>query len=76
MTRIPLSDCKCPYCGVQFQTAASRVKKCPSCEQKVYIRRAYSDRQRYLVTEDELPAIENEWAELYARIYMGGTGGF
>lgn len=60
MTRVPISNCTCPYCGTKLETLPSRKKQCTFCKQYIYVRTT-TDRNRYLVTEDELEAIEREW---------------
>lgn len=71
MTRIPLSDRKCPYCGAQLDTAPTRKKKkCPSCSRYVYARRVASDWQFYLVTEDEVHPIEDEWRAEFLKVFI------
>lgn len=65
MTRIMISECTCPACGIKLDTTPSRKKKCPSCKQFMYVRTAPVDRKQYLVTEDEIEIIEREWTQYY-----------
>lgn len=51
----------CPSCGVVLETAPQRKKKCPSCGEYIYVRTRPSDRQRVLVTEAGVKAIQREW---------------
>jgi len=67
MPRVPISECKCPYCGEPLKTPPVRKKKCPKCKQPVYVREACADRKQYLVTEDELDKIEREWKESWVK---------
>ncbi len=65
MTRIMISDCTCPACGIKLDTAPSRKKQCPSCKQFMYVRTTPVDRKQYLVTEDEIEIIKREWTQYY-----------
>lgn len=65
MTRINISECTCPACGIKLDIPPSRKKKCPSCKQFMYVRTAPVDRNQYLVTEDEIAKIEQEWVQHY-----------
>jgi len=62
VTRVPILNCTCPSCGVTLETLPSRKKRCTSCGKYIYVRRT-TDRNKYLVTEDELEAIEGEWSK-------------
>lgn len=64
MSRIPISQCICPSCGIKLETLPSRKKRCTSCKKYIYVRTTV-DRNKYLVTEDELEAIEREWSKHY-----------
>jgi len=67
MPRVPISECRCPYCGAPLKGTPVRKKKCPQCGQTVYVREVCSDRQKYLVTEDELEKVEKEWKESWVK---------
>jgi len=67
MPRVPISECRCPYCNAPLKGTPVRKKKCPQCGQTVYVREVCSDRQKYLVTEDELEKIEKEWKESWVK---------
>lgn len=61
MTRIMISECICPACGIKLDVTPSRKKKCPSCNQFMFVRTIPSDRKQYLVTKDE----EEEYKQLF-----------
>jgi len=60
MTRILISNSTCPYCEFKFQKPPSRKAKCPSCNKIIYVRTG-TDRNRYLITEDETAIFKQEW---------------
>ena len=62
LTPIGRTDAVCPYCDAPLAKMPGRKKKCPACSQYIYIRTRPLDRQRVLLTESELPAIEAQWA--------------
>lgn len=51
----------CPYCGYKFDKKPAKKKKCPDCENFIYIRTRKYDKQKVLVTEDQLNEISSEW---------------
>lgn len=65
MTRVMISECTCPACGIKLDTIPSRETKCPACEQFLYVRTVARDRERYLVTKDEIETVEREWRQYY-----------
>ena len=43
----------CPSCGVIQEPPPKRKKKCKDCGQFIYVRTQWSNRKRYLMTEDQ-----------------------
>jgi len=62
MTRVLISKSTCPYCGIKLEKTPSWKSRCISCGKLMYVRTTI-DRNRYLVTEDEVKRIKQEWAE-------------
>ncbi|KGX93066.1 hypothetical protein N781_14285 [Pontibacillus halophilus JSM 076056 = DSM 19796] len=64
----PLEDATCPYCDHKFDKALSRKKKCPSCEQEVYVRtlpyKEGQEKVRVAVTSEHADKIDIQWAKL------------
>jgi len=60
--QIGTTEPRCPYCSAELDKMPGRKKKCPSCEQYIYVRTRPSDRQRVLVTEIQAAEIEKQWA--------------
>lgn len=54
----------CPYCGAGLDKMPGRKKKCPSCGEFIHVRTRPSDKQKILIREDQIEAIEEQWAIL------------
>lgn len=67
-SKIYIIDPKCPYCKQEFNPIPKRKKKCPNCENFVYVKYSPSNSQERLVTELEKQAIEQEWQLHYQQI--------
>jgi hypothetical protein len=56
------TDPICPCCEIALERMPGRKKKCPGCGEFIYVRTRPSDRQRILITEEQIPLIEELWA--------------
>lgn len=61
---VPLESATCPYCSFQLDKAPSRKKKCPSCQNDMYVRKLPKFDLRVLVTEDQRDLIDETWTKL------------
>jgi predicted RNA-binding Zn-ribbon protein involved in translation (DUF1610 family) len=52
----------CPYCDAALDKMPGRKKKCPSCGEFMYVRTRPSDKKKILIREDQISAIEEQWA--------------
>lgn len=52
----------CPHCGKHLDKMPGRKKKCPHCEHFMFVRTRPSDKQRVLVTEEQVERIEELWS--------------
>lgn len=52
---------RCPYCSGPLDKMPGRKKKCPHCDQYMYVRTRPSDRQRVVVTEAGADEIDSQW---------------
>ena len=59
MTRTPVSESSCPYCGVVLAKSPTRKQRCPACKQIMYVRLGLKN-ICYTVTEDEARKIKRE----------------
>ena len=59
---VPIQDLACPYCGVPFEKAPTRKRKCPACKGTVYVKYTPTDPQKRIVTEVRAQEIEALWA--------------
>jgi hypothetical protein len=58
----------CPYCQQVLDKRPKRKKKCPHCENYIYIRGLPpKGERRVLVTEDEAEEIDSQWKQLHFR---------
>ena len=55
-------DAICPYCNQVLKKKPGRKKKCPSCNQFIYVRTRPSDKQQVLLTETQAEEIEEQWS--------------
>jgi len=60
--RIGITESVCPYCGVVLDKKPSRKKKCPDCENYIFVRTSPIDRSKILIKEDEIDIIEEQWS--------------
>jgi len=56
----------CPYCGAQLAKMPGRKKKCPACNQYIYVRTRPEDRLKVLVTEQGTREIDEQWQAVHA----------
>lgn len=52
----------CPYCHVKLEKKPGRKKKCPHCENFIYVRTRPQDKEKVLLREDELVVLEEQWS--------------
>ncbi|MDP3478202.1 MAG: hypothetical protein Q8R88_00420 [Desulfoprunum sp.] len=52
----------CPYCDAAIDKMPGRKKKCPSCGEFIYVRTRPSDKKKILIREDQISAVEEQWA--------------
>lgn len=57
-----VADLACPHCGVAFEKAPTRKRKCPACKGTVYVKYTPTDPQKRIVTEARAKEIEALWA--------------
>lgn len=62
---IGYTDPICPYCHQALEKKPAQKKKCPRCGNFIYVRTRPSDRQKILVTEDQIPLVEEQWTKYY-----------
>lgn len=59
------SEARCPYCHQPLPKPPHRKGKCRHCGQFYYVRTRPADRNKVIVTEQEVEAIEAEWKSWY-----------
>lgn len=59
---VAVAHLRCPYCGVPFEKAPTRKRKCPACKGTVYVKYTPTDPQKRIVTEARAQEIEALWA--------------
>lgn len=64
MEKIGNVEPKCPYCGFNLDKKPTQKKKCPNCGKNMFVRTRPDDRERVLVTEEQVLVIEAQWAKL------------
>lgn len=52
----------CPYCDAALDKFPGRKKKCPSCDEFMYVRTRPSDKKKILIREGQISVIEEQWA--------------
>lgn len=57
----------CPYCKKVLEQKPTRKKKCPFCQNYIYVRTLPSNRKKALATEEEAKKIDTEWAKIGRR---------
>jgi hypothetical protein len=62
--RAAYANTGCPYCSAPLDPLPKAKKKCPACGQPIYVRRA-PDGLRYLLQEQDLPALDKAWTEIH-----------
>jgi len=58
---------KCPYCDYQLDKPPGRKKKCPNCQNFMFVRTSPTNNVKVVVTEAQADEIDLEWAKI------GGT---
>lgn len=61
MARVPVSQPACPSCGVVLAEPPKRRKRCRACGELMYVRTQPADRERVIVNEVDMRAIDVEW---------------
>jgi ssDNA-binding Zn-finger/Zn-ribbon topoisomerase 1 len=61
-----ISSHPCPYCQKILEKAPSRKKKCPACNNYIYVRKLPYTSQRVLATDKAIPIIERYWKYYHA----------
>lgn len=51
----------CPYCGYELKIMPHRKKKCPSCDQHIYIKSTPDNRTKRIMTEAQATDAEEQW---------------
>lgn len=64
---IEIKEANCPYCKTLLEKVPQRKKKCPSCNNFIYVRTLPSTRERVLATEEEARQIDAEWSKINFR---------
>jgi DNA-directed RNA polymerase subunit RPC12/RpoP len=54
-------ESKCLYCGCTLEKRPVRKKKCTNCGNFILVRTRPSDRQKVLVTEQQVARIQRQW---------------
>ena len=62
LQKIGIAEAVCPYCGVELEKKPTRKKKCPDCNNYIFVRTSPLDKSKILITEDEIDLIEEQWA--------------
>jgi uncharacterized Zn finger protein (UPF0148 family) len=62
---IGLLDDECPTCRHALTRRPDRKAKCPHCGAAIYVRQRPMDEARVLLSEAELPALEEEWQKQF-----------
>lgn len=52
---------ECPYCSFILKDRPSRKKKCPNCENYIYVRVRPLDRKKVLLTKEQSDELEKQW---------------
>jgi len=55
---------RCPHCNAILEPVPQRKKKCPICNQYIFVRTRPLDKQRVLVTEEGSKQIDDDWAKI------------
>jgi hypothetical protein len=53
----------CPYCSHDLLKMPGRKKSCPKCNKNIYVRTRPKDNAKILIREDDILAIEEQWAK-------------
>lgn len=65
LTDIGITGDECPYCGQPLSKRPSKKAKSPCCGKPIFVRTRPSDNRSVLLREDQLPAMEEQWATDY-----------
>jgi len=55
-------DAVCPYCNNTLEKKPGRKKKCPSCNNFIYVRTRPKDGKKVLVTKDQTELLKEQWS--------------
>lgn len=59
-------DDACPYCSKRLTKRPQKKAKCPHCGKFIFVRTRPTDRERVLVTENQVEEIEAQWNEIHS----------
>lgn len=62
LKEIGIVDAVCPYCSCILEKKPGRKKKCPECGNFIYVRTRPLDREKILITEQQILEVEEQWA--------------
>lgn len=62
LQKIGVSDSVCPYCNNVLDKKPARKKKCPHCDNFIYVRTRPQDKAKVLVTERQAEQIDEQWS--------------
>jgi uncharacterized Zn finger protein (UPF0148 family) len=62
-----LNGAACPYCGALFAQPPKRKRRCPTCQQTVFVKSTPQDRAKRLMTEAAANEAEQRWAAYHLR---------
>lgn len=52
----------CPYCNCSLEKKPGRKKKCPECNNYIYVRTSPKTGEKILITEAQIDIIEEQWS--------------
>ena len=55
----------CPYCNYMLGKKPAQKKKCPNCGNYIFVRTRPIDREKVLVTEEQVALVEEQWNIYY-----------
>ena len=55
-------EAMCPYCNYVLEKKPGRKKKCPGCNNYIYVRTSPKTGEKILITESQIDTIEEQWS--------------